>query len=251
MSTYTLTASRPHPGHTVKGHIIMATPTTLAAARPDLTAELPAQPAQRQLPEGTEIRGFALYVGLSEDKLNIGDPSVGAIVSQIKQLVAQLAPAADTYAAVALAPEGTGGRDIDVVRLALGDPAAQARHKQQQDIDPDRAASGVVLDLSRKRVLLDNIPAPLTFREFELLQFLVLREGLTVSREEIIETLWADAEGDDVPSERTIDVHVRRLRVKLARYQDIVRTVRGIGYRFDRHADVSILQAVGPSPDHI
>ncbi len=44
-------------------------------------------------------------------------------------------------------------------------------------------------------------------------------------------------------------MHVRRLRVKLAQYQDIVRTVRGTGYRFDRHADVSILHAATPSPD--
>ena len=211
--------------------------TTLTTARP-----------RTSLPEGTEVRGFALYVGLSEDKLDASDPSIGAIVTQIKQLVAQLAPAAETYASVALAPQGAGGRDLEVVRIALGDPGAHARQKPQEE-DLDRAASGVVLDLSRKRVLLDNVPASLTFREFELLQFLVLREGRTVSREEIIETLWADAEGEEVPNERTIDVHVRRLRVKLAHYQDIVRTVRGIGYRFDRHADVSILHSASPSPD--
>lgn len=217
-----------------------------------MTTTLTTQPSnathnERHLPAGAEVRGFALYVGLSEEKLNSNDPSIGAIVSQIKQLLSQLSPAAETYAAVALAPEGTGGRDVDVVRLALGDPAAHAR--QKPDVDEDRAASGVVLDLTRKRVLLDNISASLTFREFELLQFLVLREGRTVSREEIIETLWADATGEDIPSERTIDVHVRRLRVKLAQYQDIVRTVRGIGYRFDRHADVSILHSSAPSPD--
>ena len=107
----------------------------------------------------------------------------------------------------------------------------------------------MILDLSRGRVLLDNVPAPLTFREFELLQFLVLREGRTVSRDEIIHSLWADAPDEEIPSERTIDVHIRRLRVKLSHYQDIVRTVRGIGYRFDRHADVSILQAATPSHD--
>lgn len=211
------------------------------------TATLAPKTTRTQLPEGTNVRGFALYVGLSEDKLNLGDPSIGAIVSQIKDLVAQLAPSAETYAAVALAPENTGGRDIDVVRLALGEPGAHQRQKQQQDLD--RAHSGVVLDLSRKRVLLDNIPAALTFREFELLQFLVLREGRTVSRDEIIETLWSGAEDEEIPSERTIDVHIRRLRVKLAHYQDIVRTVRGVGYRFDRHADVSILHSAAPSPD--
>jgi DNA-binding winged helix-turn-helix (wHTH) protein len=227
-----------------------ATTQTLRSARPDLAAALPAQSApERNVPEGTEVRGFALYVGLADDKIAEGDPKLGAIVTRIKQLVAELAPAAETYAAVALAPEGTGGRDVDVVRLALGDPAAHARQKQHEAEVEDRAASGVILDLSRKRVLLDNVPAALTFREFELLQYLVLREGRTISREELITGLWADAPVEEVPSERTIDVHIRRLRVKLAQYQDIVRTVRGTGYRFDRHADVSILHTAGPSPD--
>ncbi|MGK0722305.1 winged helix-turn-helix domain-containing protein [Leucobacter sp. W1478] len=224
------------------------TTQTLAQARPDLTSDLAPAPARR-VPEGTEVRGFAVYVGLSDDKIADGDPKLGAIVAQIKDLVAQLSPSAETYAAVALAPEGVGGRDVDVVRLALGDPAAIARQKQTAKENQDRAASGVTIDLSRKRVLLDNVVAPLTFREFELLQYFVLREGRTVSREEIITTLWSDAAESEIPSERTIDVHVRRLRVKLAQYQDIVRTVRGIGYRFDRHADVSILQGATHSPD--
>jgi len=224
------------------------TTQTFSQARPDLAIDLAPQP-RRSVPEGTEVRGFALYVGLADDRIGEHDAELGAIVAQIKQLVAKLAPAAETYAAVALAPEGAGGRDIDVVRLALGDPAAIARQKQSTVEDADRAASGVTIDLSRKRVLLDNVPAPLTYREFELLQYFVLREGRTVSREELIEALWADAPVEEVPNERTIDVHVRRLRVKLAHYQDIVRTVRGIGYRFDRHADVAILQASTPSPD--
>lgn len=226
--------------------------TTLTAARPDLTADLneAARPAPaRRVPEGTEVRGFALYVGLADHKIAETDPSLGAIVGQIKQLVAQLSPAAETYASVALAPEGSGGRDVDVVRLALGDPAAQARLKQSAE--EDRAQSGVIIDFTRKQVLLDNIPAPLTFREFELLQFLVLREGKTVSRQDLIEGLWSNASDDETPNERTIDVHVRRLRVKLDAYQAIIRTVRGTGYRFDRHADVTILSGHGPSPDAI
>ena len=54
---------------------------------------------------------------------------------------------------------------------------------------------------------------------------------------------------EEIPNERTIDVHVRRLRSKLGAYEDIVRTVRGAGYRFDRHADVTIRWASTPSPD--
>ena len=105
-----------------------------------------------------------------------------------------------------------------------------------------------MVDLSRKRVLLDDEQAALTYKEFELLQYLVLREGNTIDRTELIGALWA-AEDDEAPNERTIDVHVRRLRAKLGGYEDIVRTVRGVGYRFDRHADVSVRHASAPSPD--
>ena len=76
----------------------------------------------------------------------------------------------------------------------------------------------------------------------------MLREGRTSDRHELIASLWGEGD-DDIPNERTIDVHVRRLRSKLGAYEDIVRTVRGVGYRFDRHADVSIRQATTPSPD--
>ena len=124
--------------------------------------------------------------------------------------------------------------------LALQDPAALARYRRGPE-PVEKPVEGVVIDISRKRVLLDGETAALTYKEFELLQYLVLREGKTIERAQLIAALWADAvEGEDVPNERTIDVHVRRLRSKLGGYEDIVRTVRGAGYRFDRHADVVI-----------
>ncbi|MDY7529413.1 MULTISPECIES: winged helix-turn-helix domain-containing protein [Cryobacterium] len=217
-------------------------------ARPALAlAPAPAAPRIRAVPEGTEARGFVLYVGIDEAKAAAAGTSLHRIVEALKALTEELAPNAETHAAVALAPAGAGGRDVDVVRLALQDPAALARHRTVAD--PDRAAGGVVVDISRKRVVLDNETAALTYKEFELLQYLVLREGRTIERAELIEKLWDAADEDDAPNERTIDVHVRRLRAKLGRYEDIVRTVRGVGYRFDRHADVSIRQSTTPSPD--
>ncbi|MDY7541883.1 winged helix-turn-helix domain-containing protein [Cryobacterium breve] len=217
-------------------------------ARPALAlAPAPAAPRIRAVPEGTEARGFVLYVGIDEAKAAAAGTSLHRIVEALKALTEELAPHAETHAAVALAPAGAGGRDVDVVRLALQDPAALARHRTVAD--PDRAAGGVVVDISRKRVVLDNETAALTYKEFELLQYLVLREGRTIERAELIEKLWDAADEDDAPNERTIDVHVRRLRAKLGRYEDIVRTVRGVGYRFDRHADVSIRQSTTPSPD--
>lgn len=226
-----------------------ATPQTPATRH--LTAVEPQAPAPRlsAVPVGTEARGFVLYVGIDELKAADAGTSLGEIVSQLRALTAQLAPAAETHAAVALAPAGAGGRDVDVVRLALQDPAALAKHRRTEVDEEPGARGGVVVDISRKRLLLDGDVAPLTYKEFELLQYLVLREGRTIERAELISSLWSAAEEEDAPNERTIDVHVRRLRSKLGAFEDIVRTVRGVGYRFDRHADVSIRQASTPSPD--
>ncbi|AMB59708.1 winged helix-turn-helix domain-containing protein [Microterricola viridarii] len=236
--------------------IAQLSPAPLTATRP-ARAELSLAPAPsavapapriRAVPEGTEARGFVLYVGIDEAKAAAEGTSLHRLVEAIKQLTAELAPSAQTYAAVALAPQGSGGRDVDVVRLALQDPAALAKHRQLDEPDADRHPAGVIVDISRKRVLLDGDAAALTYKEFELLQYLVLREGRTIDRAELISSLWS-ADEDESPNERTIDVHVRRLRSKLGGYEDIVRTVRGVGYRFDRHADVSIRQASTPSPD--
>lgn len=202
----------------------------------------------RALPEGTEARGFALYVGIDEYAALQHGTDLGYVVEQLKLRLAELVPSAETYAAVALAPLGAGGRDVDVVRLALQDPAALAKHRQVDPEPEPTKRAGVVIDISRKRVTLDSDPAALTYKEFELLHYLVLREGRTVERAELIAALWS-ASDDEAPNERTIDVHVRRLRAKLGDYEDVVRTVRGVGYRFDRHADVSIRYASAPSPD--
>ena len=211
------------------------------------TPEPAEAPRLRAVPSGTEARGFVLYVGIDEATALAAGTSLGALVEKLKGVLTEAVPTIETHAAVALAPVGAGGRDVDVVRLALNDPSALARHRQVEEPTP-KHRTGVVVDISRKRVVLDGDPAALTYKEFELLQYLVLREGRTIDRSELISALWS-AGDDEIPNERTIDVHVRRLRSKLGDYEDIVRTVRGVGYRFDRHADVSIRQASTPSPD--
>jgi len=233
-----LTASRP-----AGRRLAPVTPAPVATP-----ADAPESPARiRAVPAGPEARGFVLYVGVDELKAAEAGTDLGRIVEALKKLAAELVPSSETYAAVALAPQGAGGRDVEVVRLALQDPSALAKHRQQPEADEKRRG-GVVIDLSRKRLVLDDETAPLTYKEFELLQYLVLREGSTIDRAELIASLWSAAD-DDAPNERTIDVHVRRLRSKLGAYEDIVRTVRGVGYRFDRHADVSIRHTSTPSPD--
>jgi DNA-binding winged helix-turn-helix (wHTH) protein len=218
----------------------LATVSTL----PTTSDRAAAQQPLRLVPDGSEVRGFALYVGIDEDKARAAGIDLPALVEALRALTGELVPSAETYAAVALAPAGLGGRDVDIVRRALADRVPAAA----QPTAAPRRRTGLTLDLGRKKLRIDGETAALTYREFELLQFLVLREGRTVTRTEIIEALWSDAD-HEVPNERTIDVHVRRLRSKLGEYGEVVRTVRGGGYRFDRHADVVIRYGEGPSPD--
>jgi len=195
-------------------------------------------PFVRNTQTATEARGFALYVGLDEATAQANGTSLGAIVAALRNTLEQLAPglSSETFASVALAKSGAGGRSVDVVRAALSDPRALERLAEK---DAEDAAKGVVIDLQRRKVFIDGVKAELTGKEFSLLEYLVRNQGITISRDELIESLWESARGPEVFG-RTIDVHIRRLRAGLVGNEDIVRTIRGQGYRFDKHPDVLI-----------
>ena len=236
-------------------------PTTRPTTAPTLAPEPPAAsvvapaiasaPSKlRAVPDGTEARGFALYIGIDEQTALEAGTDLGAVVTALKELAAELVPGAGSYAAVALAPVGAGGRDVDVVRLALQEPG---RPRQASPGHRGRAAGAE----GRRRDR--HLPQARAARRRHRAAHLQGVRAAAVPRAargphhrpraEIISTLWADGADDEIPNERTIDVHVRRLRSKLGAYEDIVRTVRGVGYRFDRHADVAIRWASTPSPD--
>ena len=92
---------------------------------------------------------------------------------------------------------------------------------------------GLVIDLARCEVVLEGQAIDLTFREYELLRFLSANRGRVFSREALLNKVWGyDYYGGD----RTVDVHIRRLRSKLDDVtHGFVETVRNIGYRFRRN----------------
>lgn len=98
---------------------------------------------------------------------------------------------------------------------------------------------GLVVDVLSRRVQVDGTEVDLTYKEFELLAFLVRHAHTIVTRDELMESVWADA----LPTtgERTVDVHVRRLRAKLGTYQRVISTVRGRGYRLDPDTETHLL----------
>ena len=191
-------------------------------------------------PPSNVARGFALYVGVDEATAKAAGTTLAELVNALRAKVTEMVPSAhdETYAAVALAPKNIGGKNVDIVRTALRDPRALDKLVSKAE-EEETANKGILIDFSRKKVFANGENAELTYKEFELLSYLINHEGETVSREELIELVWADDEVN-APNDRTIDVHIRRLRAKIAGYEDIIRTVRGGGYRFDKHPDVHV-----------
>lgn len=95
---------------------------------------------------------------------------------------------------------------------------------------------GLRLDLIGQRVVADETPVSLGPMEFRLLRFFMSHRDRVFSREQMLDRVW----GQSVyVEERTVDVHVRRLRKALAPFgfDRFIQTVRGSGYRFSRQAD--------------
>ena len=86
------------------------------------------------------------------------------------------------------------------------------------------------LDLARRTLSVDGQAVDLTRREFELLSYLQDHRGVALSRQELMSAVWRNGSRD---VGRTIDVHVRRLRIKLGRHAGRLGTLRGYGYRLD------------------
>ncbi len=190
-------------------------------------------------------RGFVVYVGLDEDSASAAGTSLHKIASELRDYVETLSADSQVHIAMAMASAAAEGSDLDVVRQALGDPTVTHRVGEPVAVAAPQTPSnvGVLIDLSRREVKLDGEALNLTFKEFELLNFLVENGTRTVGREELLHTLWRSTDPDQMPNERTIDVHIRRLRSKLGRLANTVRTVRGQGYRFYEHPEVVVWAA--------
>ncbi|MGB3949005.1 MAG: response regulator transcription factor [Bacteroidia bacterium] len=87
---------------------------------------------------------------------------------------------------------------------------------------------GLKIDRERYVVVKDNVDISLPKKEFELLALLASKPGKVFTREVILDTVWG---GEVVVGDRTIDVHIRKLREKLG--EDLIKTVKGIGYKFE------------------
>lgn len=89
---------------------------------------------------------------------------------------------------------------------------------------------GITLNLTAHQVSVDGKNIELSFKEFELLQYFMENKGIALSREKILNNVWNyDYFGDA----RTIDTHVKKLRSKLGECGDCIKTIWGMGYKFE------------------
>ena len=89
---------------------------------------------------------------------------------------------------------------------------------------------GIVIDEAAHSVTVNGKPIELSFKEYELLQYFVENKGIALSREKILNNVWNyDYFGDA----RTIDTHVKKLRAKLMDKGEYIKTVWGMGYKFE------------------
>jgi DNA-binding response OmpR family regulator len=100
----------------------------------------------------------------------------------------------------------------------------QKESKELKDYD------GIVIDNEGRTVSVDGKAVELSFREYELLKYLLDNENIALSRDKILNTVWNyDYYGDS----RTIDSHIKKIRHKLGKKGKHIQTIRGIGYKFE------------------
>ncbi len=106
----------------------------------------------------------------------------------------------------------------------------RAEHEVQQP-KPDLLAIGdIIIDKQRHTVKSADVEIDLTSTEFKLLLYLVEKKGYVQSREQLLQRVWGYNNTADT---RTVDTHVTRLRGKLGVPGDIIKTVRGFGYKIE------------------
>lgn len=147
---------------------------------------------------------------------------------------------ADVPILLAVRPEDLGG-EVPVTEELLIPPFTPAelearivRARRQagggEELQTVRVGS-LEVDLATYQVAVAGEPVDFAYKEYELLRFLVTHPGRVFSREALLNRVWGY---DYYGGARTVDVHVRRLRAKLgAEHAGRIKTVRGVGYRFD------------------
>jgi len=197
---------------------------------------------------GCRVRAADLWDPLESDAELGADPPAAVLVEALDQVEAGRAVLARLRATPALA-EVPALLAVTVPALQRFDPAdgfddlvlvpyvpvelyvriRRAEWRRSDFADGERMKLGpVAIDRAAHEVSVEGRPVSLTQQEFALLEFLARHRGRVFSRQQLLERVWGV---DYYGGSRTVDIHVRRLRMKLASGAGSLETVRGVGYK--------------------
>lgn len=197
---------------------------------------------------GCRTRAADLWDPLEHDEALAEEPPAAVVVEVLDQVEAGRAALARLRAAPPLA-EVPILAAVTVPTLQRLDPAdgfddlvlvpyvpvelyvriRRAEWRRSEYADSERLKLGpMVIDVAAHEVTVDGRLVQLTHQEFALLEFLVRNRGRVFSRQQLLERVWGV---DYYGGSRTVDIHVRRLRMKLANAAKPLETVRGVGYK--------------------
>ena len=121
-----------------------------------------------------------------------------------------------------------GPAEVDArIRLAIG-------RMTKEQVSTRIQTSGITIDESSYSAKVHGKPLDLTYKEFQLLHFFATHPSRVFTREQLLSEVWGY---DYFGGTRTVDVHVRRLRAKLGDLEQLIGTVRNVGYRFNVYED--------------
>ncbi|GAA1852000.1 winged helix-turn-helix domain-containing protein [Microbacterium koreense] len=127
-----------------------------------------------------------------------------------------------------------GPAEVDArIRLVIGRQSVEQASTRVQ-------TSGITIDEASYSAKVHGKPLDLTYKEFQLLHFFATHPSRVFTREQLLSEVWGY---DYFGGTRTVDVHVRRLRAKLGELEQLIGTVRNVGYRFNVYDDEQVAAA--------
>lgn len=167
-----------------------------------------------------EVSGIEILTGL-KNNFNSKDIPVIMLTAKSSEI--------DKVSALDLGADDYITKPFGVMELIARVRAVLRRAKKESNTS-EISYVGIVLKDDLRKVFVDGEETVLTYKEYELLKYMLQNKKIVLSREKIMQNVWGfDFEGES----RTVDMHIKTLRDKLGAKDYLIKTVRGVGYKID------------------
>lgn len=121
-------------------------------------------------------------------------------------------------------------KPFSIIEVIARIRAVLRRTLPKTDARSELAIGGIVLSPDKRNVFVNGVEITITYKEFELLHYLMRKKSVVLTREVILNRVWG---GGYLGDSRTVDMHIKSLRQKLGEAGGIIKTVRNVGYKIE------------------